>query len=97
MASNKQSFALGLAQKAGKAMSGDLAVRGALKSGKTKLLIIASDASETTKKELCLLAKEAKVEILEISTRVELGSAMGKAPRAAVAIMDVNFAKMLKQ
>lgn len=97
MASNKHSFALGLAQKAGKAMSGDVAVRGALKSGKTELLIIAADASEATKKELYFLAQEAKVDVIEILTRAELGYAMGKAPRAAVAIMDVNFAKMLKQ
>ncbi|MDO4179575.1 MAG: ribosomal L7Ae/L30e/S12e/Gadd45 family protein [Phascolarctobacterium sp.] len=97
MASNKASFALGLAQKAGKAMSGDVAVRGALKSGKTQLLIIATDAAEATKKELYFLAQEAKVETIELLTRAELGFAMGKAPRAAVAIMDINFAKMLRQ
>lgn len=97
MASNKVSFALGLAQKAGKAMSGDVAVRGALKSGKTQLLIIATDAAEATKKELYFFAEEAKVETIELLTRAELGYAMGKAPRAAVAIMDVNFAKMLRQ
>ena len=44
--SNERSviFALGLAQKAGKIASGDFAVKSALKSGKVKLLIIASDA-----------------------------------------------------
>lgn len=97
MANNKAAFALGMAQKAGKAMSGDLAVRGALKSGKTKLLVIATDTSDATKKELVFLAEEAKVPTIELLTRAELGHVIGKAPRAAVAIMDVNFAKMLKE
>ena len=41
MAGNNVAFALGLAQKAGKTASGDLAVRAALKSGKVKVLVLA--------------------------------------------------------
>ncbi len=39
MAGNNVAFALGLAQKAGKTASGDVAVRAALKSGKVKVLV----------------------------------------------------------
>ena len=47
---------LGLAQKAGKVASGDFAVQGAIRSGKAKLLIIAAETSESTKKEYQYLA-----------------------------------------
>ncbi len=97
MNNNQASFALGLAQKAGKAASGDFAVRGALKAGKVKLLLIATDTAPNTKKELLFLAEQAKVEVRELLTKAELGYAIGKAQRTAVAILDANFARMLKQ
>ncbi len=95
MESNKLAFALGMAQKAGKTASGDVAVKGALKSGKTKLLVVAADCADSTKKELYFLAEQAGVQIVEGGTRAELGWAIGKAPRASIAILDNNFAKML--
>ncbi len=54
MANNGVTFALGLAQKAGKLASGDYAVRSALKNGKAKLLLVAADAAENSKK-ICIL------------------------------------------
>ena len=51
MAGNNVAFALGLAQKAGKIASGDVAVRAALKSGKVKVLVLAQDAAPNSKKE----------------------------------------------
>lgn len=50
MAGNNVAFALGLAQKAGKTASGDVAVRAALKSGKVKVLVLAQDAAPNSKK-----------------------------------------------
>lgn len=90
-------FAFGLAQKAGKAVSGDFAVREALKGGKVKLLLIAGDAAEGSKKDLRYLADLAQVPVMEILTRAEIGAAMGKAQRASVAITDANFVKMFKK
>ena len=52
MANNGVTFALGLAQKAGKLASGDYAVRSALKNGKAKLLLVAADAAENSKKDM---------------------------------------------
>ena len=52
MANNKQAFALGLAQKAGKIVSGDFAVKSALKSGTVKLLVVAMDTAPNSKNEL---------------------------------------------
>ena len=91
MAGNNVAFALGLAQKAGKTASGDVAVRAALKSGKVKVLVLAKDAAPNSKKEIYL----AGVQVIELLTRNELGYAIGKGPRIAVAITDANFANML--
>lgn len=96
MANNKIAFALGLAQKAGQAASGDYAVRSALKSGKAKLLLVATDAAPNSKKDMYYLAELAGVQVLEVLTRDELGWAVGKAKRTAIAITDNNFANMLK-
>lgn len=96
MANNKQAFALGLAQKAGKVVSGDFAVKSALKSGTVKLLVVAMDTAPNSKKELCYLAEQAEVPVVELLTRWELGSAMGKGQRSAAAITDSNFASMLQ-
>ena len=96
MVNNKQAFALGLAQKAGKVVSGDFAVKSALKSGTVKLLVVAMDTAPNSKKELCYLAEQAEVPVVELLTRWELGSAMGKGQRSAAAITDSNFASMLQ-
>ena len=50
MDSKQVAFALGLAQKAGKVASGDFAVRSALNGGKAKLMLIACDAAEASRK-----------------------------------------------
>ena len=94
-AGNNVAFALGLAQKAGKTASGDVAVRAALKSGKVKVLVLAQDAAPNSKKEIYFLAEMAGVQVIELLTRNELGYAIGKGPRIAVAITDANFANML--
>ena len=96
MANNNHSFELGLAQKAGKLVSGDFAVKAALKAGTVQLLVVAQDTAPNSKKELCYLAAQAGVPVLELLTRWELGSAIGKGQRAAAAITDSNFASMLQ-
>ena len=89
-------FALGLAQKAGKIASGDFAVKSALKGGKVKLLIIASDASDNSKKDIYYLAGLYSVKTIEILDHEQLGMAIGKAKRTAIAVLDANFANMMK-
>ena len=100
MAQSKEqraAFALGMAQKAGKAASGGLAVQNALKSGKAQLLAVACDAAPNTKKELYALAQAAGVPVTEVLDKDTMGHAIGKAQRTAVAVLDANFAKMLQQ
>lgn len=97
MANNNIAFALGLAQKAGKLASGDVAVRSALKSGKAKLLLVAADAAPNSKKDMYYLAEMANIPVMEVLNRVELGFAIGKAKRTAIAVLDRNFVNMIKK
>lgn len=82
---------LGLCQRAGKLASGDLAVELALKKRKADLLILAEDASERTQDKILSLARSVGVPCYRAGTRDELGSALGKAHRAAVAIQSRDF------
>lgn len=65
MANNGVTFALGLAQKAGKLASGDYAVRSALKNGKAKLLLVAADAAENSKKDMYFMAEMSDTPVVE--------------------------------
>lgn len=86
---------LGLAQRAGKAISGDFAVDSAIRSGKVQLLIIACDTSVNTKKDLQALALRYNVVVCELMTKDQLGNSIGKAHRASLAIIDQGFSKAL--
>ena len=97
MANNGVTFALGLAQKAGKLASGDYAVRSALKNGKAKLLLVAADAAENSKKDMYFMAEMSDTPVVECLTRDELGWAIGKAKRTAVVVLDNSFANMIKK
>ena len=88
-------FALGIAQKAGKAVSGDFAVQDALRKGKVKLLLIAKDASENSRKRLINFCDEHGIKTVDVLDREQLGRSLGKAPRSAVGLMDNNFVKMI--
>lgn len=83
---------LGLAQRAGKAASGEVAVEGALKRRKARLLIVAEDASGRTRERLAALAAQVGVPCYVVGTREELGLALGKGHRAAVAVQSADFA-----
>ena len=56
---------IGLAQKAGKIVSGEFATEKAVKTGKAALVIVAGDASENTKKmftNMCAFQVNIKME-----------------------------------
>lgn len=95
--SQKLISALGLARKAGKLASGDTALKFAVKSGKVNLILMAEDVSDNSKKELINLAKLYNIALSVSLTKQELGRAIGKAERAAVAVVDKNFATMIKK
>lgn len=83
---------LGLAQKAGKIVTGDMAVQAALAHKRVKLLLIAADASAGSKAKFRQLADRAPANCVECATKAALGASLGKGPRAAVAILDQGLA-----
>ncbi len=88
---------LGLAQKAGKISSGELSVEKTVKSGKAKLLIIAADCSDATKKSYNDMAAYYDVELYETFSKEQLGQCIGKEYRAALAITDIGFTNAVKK
>lgn len=88
---------LGLCQRAGKLLTGDCMVKNGIKDRKALLVLLATDASERTKKEYLHMAKANNINIVQYGTKADLGWSVGKSPRAAVAVIDPNFAKGIKQ
>ncbi len=83
---------LGLAMRAGKIISGKEELERAVRRKKTTLLFVAADASEPTRKRCLFLAERYKIRCVALdSTKEELGHAIGKEVRAAVAVGDRGF------
>jgi ribosomal protein L7Ae-like RNA K-turn-binding protein len=87
---------LGLARKAGKLFSGQMAVETAIKKGTARLVIIAGDASDNTCERLASLANNNNLPFLVYGKKEEIGKAVGKNPRASVCISDRNFAQAIE-
>lgn len=87
---------LGIITKAGKVVSGDESVLDTIRSGKAKLVLVASDASDNTIKKYTDKCSYYRVDIKVVSTKEELGMLTGTSIRAVVAIVDENMANTLK-
>ena len=89
---------LGLARRAGKLKSGELAVELCIKKQQAALVIIAEDASINTKKKLKDKCAYRNISCVFYSDKEKLGKAVGTEERAAVALTDNGFAEsILKQ
>ncbi len=88
---------LGLATRAGKLVSGDDSTLLELRRGNVKLVIVADDASENTKKLFKDKSSYRNVKYVYFSTKLQLGLAIGKAPRAAIGVKDTNFANKIME
>ncbi len=86
---------LSLAQRATKLASGELAVEKAIKTNKAKLVIIATDVSDGTKKKYTDMSQYYQTKLYSILTKEQLGHCIGKEYRAAVAVLDDGFAKSI--
>ena len=88
---------LGLAERAGKIASGEFAAEKAVKTGKARLIIVAEDASDNTKKKFQNMCDFYEVPIYFYKDKDTLGHAMGKEFRASLAVLDAGFAKGIKK
>lgn len=83
---------LGLAARAGRVASGNEAVATALRRGKAHLLLVAQDAGGSTIRSLRQCCLAGKVQVLFVGNKEFLGRAVGRPPRAAVAVLDRRLA-----
>ena len=88
---------IGLATKAGKTVSGEFCTEREIKSGKARLVIVAEDASDNTKKKFKNMCDFYQVPIYFYTDKDTLGHAMGKEFRASLAILDTGFAKGMEK
>lgn len=88
---------LGLTRKSGHLVAGGNIAEAAMKKGQVRLLIMAKDASEGTKKKFYAMAAYRGVEIIEASEMFELGSAIGKGQISVIGITDPKMSEKLKE
>jgi len=87
---------IGLANKAGRVVSGGSMVSDALKSRiKPGLVIVASDVSEAIGGKIISIANVHKVPNRTVITKDDFGAILGKAPRSALAIKPGGFVVQL--
>ena len=83
---NKFLGMLGLAKRAGKVQTGEDICSKAVKSGVSKLIIVACDASDNTKKSITDSCKFYKTKFAEAGREAELGKFTGADSRAVVSV-----------
>jgi ribosomal protein L7Ae-like RNA K-turn-binding protein len=88
---------LGLAKRAGRAITGNDTVEMAVRKGQVHLIILASDATENARDRCERLAKYHQIPLIVLGTRAELGHWTGKDERVVAAITDAGFAERLRQ
>ena len=94
---NKILNLIGLAMRAAKVVSGEFSTEKLIKENKAKLVIVATDASDNTKKLFMNKCVYKKIPIYIYSDKLSLGHAIGKEYRASLGISDANFAQAIKK
>jgi len=92
---NKVMSLIGIAMKAGKVASGEFSVEKAVKTGKARIVIVAAEASDNTKKNFKNMCLHYEVPCYFLGSKVELGKAIGKEFRASLAIIEGNLAQAI--
>ena len=88
---------LGLAEKAGKCVSGEFSVEHAVRQKKAKCVILANDASDNTKKKFSDKCAYYQIPCYIYGTKESLGRAIGKQYRSSVAVTDEGFARNMNR
>lgn len=95
---DKKVFSLfGLAARAGRIASGEFQTETAVKTGTARLVVVAEDASDNTKKLFGDKCSFYQVPLFVFGTKEELGHAIGKECRASLAILDAGLAEAVRK
>lgn len=84
---------LGIANKAGKVISGFDSIQENIKKNKVNLIIIAKDTSEKTQKEMRFTCTKYKIPFVVFGNIEGNSHAIGKQNRAVIGICDEGLAK----
>lgn len=93
---NKILNLLGIARRAGKIISGEGIVLNAVKKGKVKFLLIASDAGAATTKKFINKTNYYQIPVNDKLTKSDISDAIGQS-RTIVGITDNGFARKLNE
>lgn len=88
---------LGIGNKARYVASGEFSTEKSVKEGKAKLVIVASDASENTKKMFTNMCTFYDVPIYFFGEKTELGHAIGKEFRASLSVNNGGMASAIEK
>lgn len=97
MTNNKVLGLLGLSAKAGKVCFGRDACIDLIEKNKVELIIVATDASERTKRNIEFICNNNNINICFYGTIDELSRAIGKNNKAVIGIKEENFAKQIEK
>ena len=95
MNKQKVSNLLGLAQRAGKIISGEEMVVKAIQERKVRLVFLAHDASPNLTKKIQDKSQYYQVEIVTVFSTLELSIAVGNS-RKVLAVTDAGFTKKMR-
>ena len=88
---------LSMASRARRIVSGMTNCVEAIKKNEAKIILVAEDAKDRTKKEIFELSEKFSVRAYEILTKKALGNALGKEERAIVGVLDEGFSKAVEK
>ncbi|HFI0056006.1 MULTISPECIES: YlxQ-related RNA-binding protein [Streptococcus] len=86
---------LGLAQRAGRLISGEELVVDAIRKQQAKLVFLANDAAGNLSKKVTDKSHTYQVEVVTAFSTLELSAAVGKA-RKVLAVTDAGFTKKMR-
>ncbi len=86
---------LGLAARARKLITGEELVVKSIRKKEVRLVLVANDASDLTKKKIQDKCNFYKVPLKFVGERNQLGQAIGKYERVVIAVIDEGFAQKL--
>lgn len=87
---------LGIAFRAGKVISGEEFVVDGIRSGKVKLVLLATDAGVNTTKKVKDKSSSYNVDLIHAYTSLELSTSIGKVNRKVIGVTDKKLATSIK-
>ncbi|WP_088723963.1 YlxQ-related RNA-binding protein [Streptococcus mutans] len=93
--SKKLSNLLGLAQRAGRVISGEELVVKAIQTGQAQLIFLAKDAGSNLTKKVMDKSNYYNIEVSTVFSALELSIAIGR-NRKVLAIVDTGFSKKMR-